>query len=296
MNTPSQESSLIANPESDKINALDELFLQTLTYRSSKAYYEVMQFIARFPKYAPYNCLLLHMQNPNVTYVATINQWWAEFERRVKVHSRPLVILVPFGPVSFVYDLVDTEGKHLPRQLEEPFEIFGDHVSRGVWERTISNCLDRDRIEIVSKEFSRFKAGDAGNLHVDRGDQAAPKPKCVVRLNNFHTQDQKYCTLAHELAHIYCGHCGGDVDGWWPDRSNIGGTEAEFEAESVAFLVCRRRRLHTTSAEYLACYLSEHQTIPNISFEMVLKVSGYIESLGEKTLEPRKPKAKTAAV
>ncbi|PYX70752.1 MAG: hypothetical protein DMG72_18250, partial [Acidobacteria bacterium] len=39
-----------------------------------------------------------------------------------------------------------------------------------------------------------------------------------MQLNNKHTREEQYSTLVHELAHIHCGHLGGDADGWWPDR------------------------------------------------------------------------------
>ncbi len=123
-----------------KVSPLDELFRATLAYRRSTAYFDLMKFISRFPKYAPFNCFLLHTQNPNLSYVATPFQWWSDFERKIKPDSRPMVILVPFGPVSFVYDLADTEGKKLPRQLERPYETWGDHVPETVWHNTRRNC------------------------------------------------------------------------------------------------------------------------------------------------------------
>ncbi len=304
MNKESQQSGASADQElgssknqtSDKIGALDELFRSTLVYRRSKAYFDLMNFIGRLPRYAPFNCFLLHMQNPNLSYVATPFQWWSDFERKIKPESRPMVILVPFGPVSFVYDLADTEGKRLPRELEHPYETWGGHVPETVWDRTHRNCEERDRIAIVTKEFSPLKAGAATSNHsaVTVGGRDLPA-KRIVQLNSKHTRDEQYATLAHELAHVHCGHVGGDPDGWWPDRRQVGLQKMEFEAESVSFLVCSRLRLKTTAAEYLAWYTGKNETIPDISLETVLKVSGYIESLGQRELGPRKAKAKSTA-
>ncbi len=61
------------------------------------------------------------------------------------------------------------------------------------------------------------------------------RAKRIVQLNSKHTPDEQYVTLAQELAHIHCGHTGGDQDGWWPDRRRLGVQKVEFEAESVCF-------------------------------------------------------------
>ena len=62
----------------------------------------------------------------------------------------------------------------------------------------------------------------------------------------------------------------------------MGTSRIEFEAESVSYLVCSRLRLETNAEKYLAWYTGRNETIPDISLEMVLKVTGYIESLGRK--------------
>lgn len=98
-------------------NALDDLFIRSLAYRQSKSYFELLKFIAKFPSYKPFNRLLLHTQNPNVTFVATPRQWDRDFSRTIKPEARPLVILQPFAPVLFVFDLADTQGGPLPTAL-----------------------------------------------------------------------------------------------------------------------------------------------------------------------------------
>ncbi|MGH2396086.1 MAG: ImmA/IrrE family metallo-endopeptidase [Terriglobales bacterium] len=282
-----------ASPGTDKLGALDELFQSTATYRSSKAYLDLMKFISRFPKYAPFNCFLLHTQNPSVTYVATPSQWRSRFGRTIRADARPLVILAPMRPVIFVYDLEDTEGDHLPARLERPFETHG-RLPKQVWERTLTNCQDRDRIAISYSDFSRLQAGSAqmntsSSVRVGRQQAMA---KCVVALNRKHSAEEQYATLVHELAHIHCGHLGADPDEWWPDRKGLKSEQREFEAESVSFLVCRRLSLDTPAVHYLAGYVESRDGIPRISLEAVLRVSGYIESLGGKLLPERRPRTK----
>src|ERR1035438_1449924 len=57
-----------------------------------------------------------------VGYVATPSDWMTEFERKVKPDARPLMMLRPFGPVMFVFDIDDTEGKPAPADLMRPFD------------------------------------------------------------------------------------------------------------------------------------------------------------------------------
>lgn len=58
--------------------------------------------------------MLLLMQKPGLSYVASAYDWRERFGRKPKEEARPLLILWPFGPVAFVYDVLDTEGKPLP--------------------------------------------------------------------------------------------------------------------------------------------------------------------------------------
>lgn len=249
MGTPSESANVAVRSEQvfasikgdSKPTALDELFLSTLEYRHSDTYQKLLQFVSRFPKYAPFNGFLLFMQNPEISFVATRDQWWNRFERRVREGARALVILAPMSPVAFVYDLADTDGRRLPRELEHPFETVGD-LSSTVWEHTLCNCRERDRIVVMEKQFSPLHAGTARTNTAGQPIMAGQqrKAKRIVELNNQLTREQKYATLVHELAHIHCGHIGDDADGWWPDRRQLTLEQMEFEAESVSFLVCTR--------------------------------------------------------
>ena len=65
--------------------------------------------------------MLLHVQKPGLSYAASARDWRDRFGRRPKEGARPLIILWPFGPVALVYDVMDTEGKPLPEDVESFF-------------------------------------------------------------------------------------------------------------------------------------------------------------------------------
>ncbi len=286
------------SPDHDRSkNALDELFAEARAFRTSADFLGLFKFIRRFPTFAPYNGFLLHVQKPGAEYVASVRDWKLRFNRTIKPGARPLVILVPFGPVGFVYDLPDTEGPDpVPDAILNPFRTDGV-LPDGVYDKTLAN-LFRDRV--------RHEASDMGNTLAGQIQPAGPKdfifrqrlkPKDTVKLKALYVmlvnqnleQAARYATLVHELGHLYCGHLGTPDDTWWPDRVRTGPREAEFEAESVAWLVCERVGIRNPSAEYLSAYLKDGRDVPEISIEAVFKAAGYIETMGERPLRDRKP-------
>jgi hypothetical protein len=151
-----------ADSKDKDLSALDEMFGASRRYRSSLEYMELMRFITRFRQYAPFNCLLLHIQNQDLSYVGSLEDWWRKFNRTPKRDARPLVILQPFGPVMFVYDLLDTEGAPVPETLLKPFDTAG-RLSEVVYERTVHNCAIQG-VEVREDLKGLFGAGKAIRL------------------------------------------------------------------------------------------------------------------------------------
>ena len=68
------------------------------------------------------------------------------FERRPRYGARPLLILVPFGPVGLVYDLMDTEGRPLP-EIAAAFRARGRITRERV--AGFETILRRSNIDVV---------------------------------------------------------------------------------------------------------------------------------------------------
>jgi hypothetical protein len=266
-----------------KRKALDELFEHSAKYRQSAEFFNLLNFIRRFRNLSPFNAFLIHMQDSGATVVLTPKSW-LRYGRRIKPMARPFIILVPFGPVEFVYDISDTEPingekDNIPETLLNPFLTKGD-LHPPIFSKTCKNA-EKEGIDYYEQHMQKGGAGYATTMKDGR---------FKVTVNNSYNINKKYSTLVHELAHVYCGHIGKYKDNWWESRYGTLSKEAkEIEAESVSFLVCLRHGLSTTSHEYLSDYIKENKPLPNLSLETILTVANHIEKMG---LDGFKPKRK----
>ncbi|MDR1686247.1 MAG: ImmA/IrrE family metallo-endopeptidase [Desulfovibrio sp.] len=258
-------------PEND-LTALDELFHSVGTYKLSKDFKELLEFMKRFPKIAPYNAMLLHIQKPGSKYVATAKQWKKNFNRTIKPNAHPLVILQVFGPVAFVFEINDTEGGDFHEELYNPFYTQGN-ISGLYFQTLVSNMQYKYPLTYYEADHGTSSAGSirkyAKGAHIFY----------EIGVNKNLSREGKFATIAHELGHLFCGHLGTPDKKLWPDSSAKGHEAEEFEAESVAWLVCERANIKNPSAAYLSGYMDKNGQIPQISLENVLKAAGKVESL-----------------
>ena len=195
----------------------------------------------------------------------------------------------------FVFDVSDTYP--LPRNVTHPFKARAGNVGNQLgW--SMENAK-RDGVRIVERDAGSQSAGQISwaepGATVRFLVRQLPEPefcdikvRCELLLNAKHSPEAKYATLAHELAHLYCGHLGTPNRKWWPSRCGLSKEVEEFEAESVAFLVCSRLGIENPSAEYLSGYVKDHKNTPPISLDCVLKSAGLIEQMGQGRLGLRK--------
>lgn len=249
-------------------SAIDELLRQSAVYRSSRDFAELIQFVAKFREYSPFNNLLVKSQRPGATYFATAKDWRRRFGMSIKADARPMVILAPKHPVLFVYDLEDVDGPR-PNHLEMFARVDGPFEGSRL-RRALENC-ERWAIHVQFKPVERLLGGFV-TTRLDGGDY-----KMRIVVNECYAPEERYAVLCHELAHIHLGHLGGDPDGWWPARLNLSRCSVEIEAEAAAYIVCKRAGLETESARYLAAFAREPGISDTVSVDMIVRVSGWIE-------------------
>src|SRR5437870_7868053 len=77
--------------------ALDDLTSRALAYRTGPELKALFDFMKRFPHLAPYNAMLLRVQNPRIQFALRPPVWERKYERRVTPGARPYIILQTMG-------------------------------------------------------------------------------------------------------------------------------------------------------------------------------------------------------
>lgn len=89
-----QHYSLFENDAHMLRKGIDELFATVRDYASSERFRELLNFTAHFKEYAPYNAMLIHIQNPGARFVLPDRSWLhrlphtsrREYELRMRVN------------------------------------------------------------------------------------------------------------------------------------------------------------------------------------------------------------------
>jgi len=261
---------------------LDELLIESKLYTDSSSYKELLDFTIQLRDIAPFNAMLLHIQKPGLSYVATARDWQKKFSRRPKPDVRPLLILKPFGPVDFVYDVLDTEGKELPPDIFA-FPTSGDIT----WEEV---AKDEKRLYSKNIEILWIDTGDlnAGNIRLLPGmlDRRGYQ-RYLIKINRNHDPATQFATLIHELGHLFLSHLGRDKKLKIPIRRKLSADEMELEAESLAYIVCNRFGIEPKSEKYLSNYVDKNLHSNSLDIHSILRAANAVESILRITKEAR---------
>lgn len=253
---------------------LDHLLSEARLYHDSASYKELLGFVVKLRNVAPFNAMILQVQKPGVTYVASAHDWRERFERRPKPDARPLLILWPFAPVVTVYDILDTEGKDLPEDATM-FPATGE-----ITDKRLAQFIKRVERKSIIVSFIDRGDGEAGR--VQRSDSKSKKEITTtyqIKINQHHSSPIKFTTLCHELGHLYLGHLGPDKEISIPTRRRLSHAEKELEAESVAYIVCERNGVKAKSEKYLASFVRNEKQLPSLDVYQIMRAANQVETL-----------------
>lgn len=256
--------------------AIDGMFQDALKRNGKDAFTEYIEFARRMSNLSVYNAMLVRVQRPGAAAVATEKKW-NSIQRNVKPGAIPIVVLRPFGPVSFLYEVADTDGFPLPGEHANPFAAHGE-LNEVEWARMLKHHREKNFIRTEERNFGSLLAGNARNI------QAVPTlvpdlviTEWLIQVNQNHTIPTRFATLSHELGHIFCGHCGADPRGRWPNRSSLSHPVRECEAEAVSYLACARRDLSVASSEYLS-ELIKNADLKQVSLYAIFEAANRVET------------------
>jgi hypothetical protein len=112
-------------------------------------------------------------------------------------------------------------------------------------------------------------------------------PAFRITVNDRLEPSERFVTIVHELAHIFCGHLGeckspsgNEEESGWPDRHSLGKCEKELEAEAVAYLVASRAELVTGSTTYLKPY-AQRADMECVDVDLIVRAAARIERLAK---------------
>jgi len=232
----------------DKLAKLHERIAEGVeTLAGSEQWRAWLAVAARFPRYSLNNTLAIMLQAPQASLVCGFRRWQG-MGRQVRKGERGIAILAPCsykvsptadgeqatgpaeasqpGPdgveprrqlrgfrVAHVFDVSQTDGEPLPEPAAP--QLLTGQAPAGLWDALV---------EQVAAHGYALERGDCGTANGwANGDTR------TVRVRDDVDEAQACKTLAHELAHIECGHTD---QGALYDRP-LG----EMVAESVACLV-----------------------------------------------------------
>lgn len=260
----------------DCASAIDQLFQKALREQGPSAFDEFLSFITRFNDLSVYNAMLVRVQRPGATAVGSRKKWQT-IGRSVRHDAVPIVILQPFGPVRFVFELGDTDGEAVPGEQANPLLANGA-IDHALWDR----CVDAARLYgiavTVTAQYGVALAGTATRVARKDSSQEIAPMQWHIKINGQLDAPSRYVTLAHELGHIYCGHQGRDLKGRWPTRTHLTRIQRECEAEAVAWLVGRRNGITSQSSAYLTSSLKDPAELAAISLYAIFEAANRVEA------------------
>ncbi len=277
---------------------LDQLWHGVKGYRSSKHFKEMMEACARLRHLAPYNAMLVDMQRPEAKYVLAEDEWKNRYGRDIIPNARPLIVLFPFGPVAFVFDISDTYDTGLMQPGKTEKEIL-DEIAAPY--KTKHDVTDEMLLKLTSKLSihgiaidNHFIAGTSYaakleivqgyvrdiNIRINKDITVCRQPDFLLSVNEKAHKGERFASICHELGHLFCYHLSSPF-GWkrWQCR-NIPHDAKEFEAEAVSWLISERLGIGNPSEKYLSNYISENEEIPTaVSIERILSATKEVWSL-----------------
>lgn len=270
---------------------IDELFAAQPAWRRGARFLRLLAGVARFRALGPYNALLVALQRPKARCVFSPARWRA-LHREVRPDAAPLVLLRPFAPVSFVYDVADTRvmrGRtdRLPADCLLPDDAV---PCAAVDDATVQRLLGRLPYWGIGHETLPTGPADVGEIHVadDRAaDLSVPvdggalpfRPVYVLRTRAAAPAPDLFVALVHALARLFCHHLRGAYErGRWEGRRLDAATE-RLEALSVCWLVCRRARAACSVDAPLRALLASGDVPTSFGMDRVLAAVAEIEKM-----------------
>lgn len=250
---------------------VNEFFSQIFKLKASDTMKQYLDFCERTIEHSAFNNTLVFIQKPECFYYATKSQWKKRLNRTIKDFAHPLLILFPFAPVEFVYDLEDTEGDPLPENFIYWWREGRGDISKNTLDNLMTLCSELNiKTSITSSEYIEHhdhKTFGVASKQITSNERSI---ELHPRYENPDLLQETFGVLVHEIAHHLLGHLGDKLESVQVRgknqtviiakdcRNNDRGVR-EVEAELTAWLVFTKLGAKKRSAEYLAGWITERR-------------------------------------
>ena len=296
----SKQLDLFDDVRDKDISSIDRLFRDVKKYRNSSEFQKKLDFYCGFPYLGVYNAALVEQQRPGARLVLTTDKWLKLFNRKIRSNARPVIILMPFYPVEFLFDIADTRSidnnvkvnediiieriiKHYSAKSTHDVGFYYENMMKNLPKQGI--CYNHEYItgsELQAEIREDLSEKVFVQINKDYLEEHHSYFTISVSMRANHTE--QLASIFHELGHLFCRHIQCQ---WWRGRSYTKETK-EFEAEVVSYLVCKRLGIETNSVRYLSCYLEENAQIPPILIDFVFQAVDIIEQMAKGNIDVTK--------
>jgi hypothetical protein len=272
---------------------IDELLFLIKEYRNTDEFQKMLDFVCRFHYLAPYNAMLVHIQNPGAELVTSVIKW-RKFNRHPKPNAQKLIILITFYPVRCVFDYSDTEqitgSKEIPEsklteKWDKGLQQENGEVNTEIFNNLISNLplygIYLDNTFTAANTYRGYLM-EYKEAHLYLASRKTVKElkvtsRFLISVKKNTSRTKQFLTIAHELCHLFC-HQQRYIS---KKRRYIFTKGKEFEAETTVWLIDKRLKIINSSVSCLSLCSKDVQ-IPVCSTDYIKKTITEIENMFSK--------------
>lgn len=255
----------------------------------SDKYKEYLKSMSQFHRYSTRNTLLIHIQNPNATRVASFKKWQNDFNRQVKKGEKSIRIFAPivkkekreFDKIDPVTQtpMLDKDGKVITEELESEslrFKLVPVFDVGQTYGEPLPEIIENLAGDVTQYEAFLDTLREVSTLPIE----FEPLPENTdgycrygekIGIREGMSEVQTISAVVHEITHAKL-HDREKAPETATDKSR---KMKEVEAESISYVVCQHFGIETSSNSfgYLAEWGSEDLKEFKASLDTIRKES-----------------------
>jgi ssDNA-binding Zn-finger/Zn-ribbon topoisomerase 1 len=155
-----ENSEKFENDKDDSVRVL-QLIKQATETPTAQGLADFLNFTTKFKRLAVWNARMAYIQRPGAQVIASEFEW-LKVGRTIAPDAVPIIILWPFSPIRFVYELEDTNPPTMHNDIRDPFAAMGDFRPEVLVKLTKGLSQQKTfKIKIVARRLGSGRAGSA---------------------------------------------------------------------------------------------------------------------------------------